>query len=157
MAMLPVAGVNNSVYGSTWFEERRSSRANRPVDPSSDPPNTCENVIARLAETYHEFKSDYELWHPRLAHINPRTALIAKPDLKDWPKKQNCDDCTLGKFHKHPHSGKRPAAADLPWAPGEYFTCDLFGPLLRSRGGGEIFCILQLFEEHICLSQASQT
>ena len=24
---------------------------------------------------------------------------------------------------------------ELPWAPGEYLTCDLFGPLLRSAGG----------------------
>ena len=40
-------------------------------------------------------------------------------------------------IHKLPHTGKRPAPADLPWAPGEYCTCDLFGPLLRSVGGGK--------------------
>jgi len=42
-----------------------------------------------------------------------------------------CDNCIKGKFH----SGQRPSPEDLPWAPGEYFTSDLFGPLLRSAGG----------------------
>ena len=28
-------------------------------------------------------------------------------------------------------------AAQLPWATGEYLTCDLFGPLLRSAGGAK--------------------
>ena len=98
-----------------------------------DPPP--EDIIANLARTYHEFKTDFELWHPRLAHINSRLALSAKPDLKDWPKKLNCDDCFVGKFHKHSHSGRRPTAAEMNWLSGEYITCDLVGPLLRSRGG----------------------
>ena len=70
-----------------------------------------------------------------MAHINPRLALIAKPDLKHWPNKNHCDDCTAGKIHKFGHHGARPSVADLPWAPGEYFTCDLFGPVARSSRG----------------------
>jgi hypothetical protein len=131
MQLLPVAGVGNSLSGPQWFEERRLVRARGVGDPFPPPPE----VFANLSRTYHEYKSEFELWHPRLAHINPRMALLAKPDLKDWPRKSHCDDCTMGKFHKQPHSGKRPTAAELPWAPGEYLTCDLFGPLLPSVGG----------------------
>ena len=83
--------------------------------------------LARLSKTYHEFKDDFSLWHPRMAHVNPRLAIHAKPDLHAWPKKCFCESCTKGKFHKHAHSGSRPAAQDL--------TCDLFGPVLRSMGG----------------------
>ena len=46
-----------------------------------------------LARTYHEYKCDYDLWHPRLSHINPRLARVAKLDLKEWPRKNHCDDC----------------------------------------------------------------
>ena len=133
MQLIPVVGVNNSLAGNNWFAERHLARAQGLFDPSLPPPD----VTVNLSRTYHEFKSEYELWHPRLAHINPRMALLAKPDLKDWPRKSHCDDCTMGKFHKLPHSGKRPTAANLPWAPGEYLTCDLFGPLLRSAGGAK--------------------
>jgi len=40
-------------------------------------------------------------------------------------------------MHRFPHSGKRPQAIDVVWATGEYLTCDLFGPLLRSVGGAK--------------------
>ena len=92
-------------------------------------------VKISLSKTYDEYKSTYELWHPRLAHINPRLAKLAKPELEGWPEKAHCDGCVLGKIHRFPHSGKRPAPADMPWLSGEYFTCDLFGPLLQSKGG----------------------
>ena len=94
-----------------------------------------QEAAVNLARTYHEFANDYDAWHGRMMHINPKLAKIAKPDLKDWPANCFCDNCVRAKFHRHPHSGKRPAAADLPWAPGEYVSCDLFGPLLRSMGG----------------------
>src|SRR5206468_4114499 len=68
---------------------------------------------------------------------NPRLAIVAKPDLTHWPKKCHCDSCTRAKFHKHSHSGTRPTMSQMPWAPGEYITCDLFGPLLQSRGGAK--------------------
>ena len=93
------------------------------------------DAIANLSRTYHELKSDFEIWHPRMGHVNPRMAIVAKPDLKEWPKKCFCESCTRGKFHRHPHSGSRPTADKLPWKPGEYYTCDLFGPLLRTMGG----------------------
>ena len=76
------------------------------------------------------------MWHGRFMHINQKLSLIAKPDLKNWPDKHFCDGCVAGKFHRHSHSGKRPLPADMAWAVGEYVTCDLFGPLLRSMGGG---------------------
>ena len=28
-------------------------------------------ALARLSRTYHEFKADFDIWHPRMAHINP--------------------------------------------------------------------------------------
>jgi hypothetical protein len=101
-----VIGVNNSVAGGKWFDECRllKRKGEEGIAPPAD-------VQANLSRTYHEYKNDFEIWHPRLAHINPRMALIAKPDLKDWPRKAQCDDCTIGKFHRHPHSGKRPLAA----------------------------------------------
>src|SRR4029079_4330820 len=77
------------------------------------------------------------LWHPRMAHINPKLALNAQPDLKEWPRKCFCESRTRGKMHKHSHSGKRPAINEQPWEPGEYITCDLLGPLLRSAGGAK--------------------
>ncbi len=134
LQLLPVVG-NSSLVGGKWFDASRERRAK---DKDASGPESWERVcdaIANLSQTYHELKTDFDVWHSRLAHINPRLALIAKPDLRDWPKKCHCDSCTKGKFHKHPHSGSRPAAKDLPWAPGEYVTCDLFGPLLRSMGG----------------------
>lgn len=88
---------------------------------------------ASLARTYHEILSEKDLWHPRLAHVNPRLMELAIPGLKG--EKSNCDDCTRGKMHKHPHSGKRPEAKDLPYEPGEYVSCDLFGPVVASKGG----------------------
>ena len=70
-----------------------------------------------------------------MAHVNPRLAAVAKPDLQDWPKKCFCASCTQGKFHRHPHSGSRPTPTEVVWAPGEHWSCDLFGPLLKSKGG----------------------
>jgi hypothetical protein len=117
LKLLPVVGPMNSEIGKRWFEESHLLREknSQPLDLTSP-----EHVQLNLSRTYSECKSDYELWHPRLAHINPRLALIAKPDLKDWPRKLLCDDCTRGKFHKHSHSGKRPLAEELPWASGDY-------------------------------------
>ena len=112
------------------ISDNRAQQVNGPpvdISPLTD-------VVTNLSRTYYEMKTEYELWHPRLAHISPKLAMLAKPDIK-WPKKIMCDDCIRGKFHKHPHSGSRPPPSELPWAPGEYFTCDLFGPLLRSAGG----------------------
>ena len=138
MHLTPIAGVASSAAGKNWFEERHKTRANGySPDPLLNFLSVSFDIKVNLSRTYHEYKSDFELWHPRLAHINPRLALLAKPDLKDWPRKSHCDDCVMGKFHKLPHSGKRPAAAELPWAPGEYFTGDLFGPLLSSVGGAK--------------------
>ena len=57
-----------------------------------------------------------------MVHINPRLALLAKPDLKEWPK-CFCVSCTQGKFHRHAHSGSRLSNPKL------------HGPLLKSRGG----------------------
>ena len=70
-----------------------------------------------------------------MIHINPKMAKLANPALKKFPDKMECDNCILGKFHKHPHSGSRPSQMDFPWAPGEYLTGDLFGPVLKSEGG----------------------
>ena len=68
------------------------------------PLEVCLDAISKLSRTYHEYKTDFVFWHPRMAHVNPRMAILAKPDLKDWPKKCFCISCTQGKFHKHPHS-----------------------------------------------------
>ena len=112
-----------------FFKEAHERRWERPI--CALPPD----VRAHMAQSYHEYKSDYDLWHPRLAHINPRLMKLAWPDLEDAPTKRHCDDCTRGKIHKFGHHGKRPAAIDAEWSSGEYLTCDLFGPLLRSCGG----------------------
>ena len=122
------AGATSSNF--TELHRRRSRGEEDITEP-------CDMVRAFLARTYHEYKNDYDLWHPRLSHVNPRLAQVAKPDLKNWPRKNHCDDCVKGKLHKFAHSGKRPSAAELPWAPGEYLTCDLLGPLLRSMGGAK--------------------
>ena len=139
--MCPVVGPNSSSLGPMWYkinQEQRSRMTELPCEVSSwalIATLSHNPVVANLSRTYHEYKDDYALWHPRLAHVNQRMAIIAKPDLKEWPRKMQCDNCIKGKFHKHPHSGQRPSPEDLPWAPGEYFTSDLFGPLLRSAGG----------------------
>ena len=136
--LVPVEGINSSASGSAYFGQVRAQRLIILKCDESLPGNLTESTdlcIARLVRTYHEFGSDYELWHPRLAHINLKLAKKAKPDLVGWTHARHCDGCTRGKFHKHPHSGKRPPPGELPWAPGEYLTCDLFGPLLRSGGG----------------------
>jgi transposase InsO family protein len=98
---------------------------------------TLEEIQAFLSRTYHELPNDWAIWHGRFMHVNPKLCLKAKPDLKDWPKKAECDDCIRGKFHKHSHSGSRPAPKDLHFAAGEFLTCDLFGPLLTSAGGAK--------------------
>ncbi len=98
-------------------------------------PTLTPDAMANISRTYYESTNDFDLWHPRLAHVNPRLALVAKPDLKNWPKKCFCESCTQGKFHRQAHSGTRPKPAELYWAAGEYWSCDLFGPLLRSKGG----------------------
>ncbi len=98
---------------------------------------TLVEIQAFLSRTYHELPNDWAIWHGRFMHVNPRLCLKAKPDLKDWPKKAECDDCIRGKFHKHSHSGSRPAPKDLHFAAGEFLTCDLFGPLLTSAGGAK--------------------
>ena len=92
------------------------------------------DVSANLAKTYHEYTNEYDLWHPRLAHVNSKLIQLARPELT-CPRKSQCDDCTRGKIHKFGHHGKRPKAQELTWNSGEYFTCDLFGPLLKSCGG----------------------
>ena len=88
-----------------------------------------------MAKTYHEYTTDYDLWHPRLAHVNSKLVLLSKPEIKHTAKTHQCDDCTRGKIHKFGHHGKRPNQAEMTWLSGEYFTCDLFGPLLRSCSG----------------------
>jgi hypothetical protein len=136
--LVPVEGVNNSSSGSRYFGQVRAQRLIVSKCDVSLPGNLTESTdlcMARLVRTYHEFKSDYELWHPRLAHINVKLAKKAKPDMEGWSRARHCDGCVRGKFHKHPHSGSRPPPGELPWAPGENLTCDLFGPLLRSGGG----------------------
>ena len=64
-------------------------------------PYSPSSAKVNMTRTYHEQKDDFGLWHPRMAHVNPRMALIAKPDLKNWLRKCHCDSCTLGKFHRH--------------------------------------------------------
>jgi len=111
-----------------------SSAAGAPTTISraaAEPPH----VNALLSRTYHEYKSEYDVWHARMAHINSRLMALALPDLKCASEKHNCDVCTRGKLHRHPHSGKRPTQSDVPWKPGEHFSCDLFGPLTTSFGG----------------------
>ena len=107
------------------------------VSRSESEAKVCErkDAVVNMSRTYYEHTKDFDLWHPRMVHINPRLALLAKPDLKEWPKKCFCASCTQGKFHRHSHSGTRPKQADIVWAPGEYWSCDLFGPLLKSKGG----------------------
>ena len=56
------------------------------------------HVSANLSKTYHEYKTDFDLWHPRLAHINPRMAKRALPDLKEWPAKSHCDAALKASF-----------------------------------------------------------
>lgn len=114
------------------YDKIREIQANRIEQPVK---REAPDAFAKLSRTYHEFSKEFDLWHPRMMHINPRLALLAKPDLKDWPKKCFCVSCTQGKFHRHPHSGSRPKQQDVTWAPGEYWSCDLFGPLLKSKGG----------------------
>jgi len=126
----PMRMTDKSGQGPLSFKTRRSAR--QKLTEELDPP--CD-VKINLSRTYNEYHNDYELWHPRLAHINQKLAKLAKPDLKDWPVKAHCDGCIMGKIHKFPHSGKRPIPEEMPWKVGEYWTCDLFGPLLRSMGG----------------------
>ena len=59
------------------------------------------DAISKLSRTYHECKSDFDLWHPRMAHVNPRMALLSKPDLKDWPKKCFCVSCKGSFINTH--------------------------------------------------------
>ena len=127
LSLVPAVGISNSKVGDKWYERVHAAR----VTSTFDATMFDEDTRALLT---HEFKTDYDLWHPRLAHINQRLALLAKPDLKDYPKKCACKYCILGKFHKHSHSGKRPTETEINWLAGEYITCDLFGPLLRSTG-----------------------
>src|SRR5690348_7844062 len=134
MKLLPVMGVSSSAVGGEWFNDTRMVRMAASNEPELSY-ECIEETLVKLSRTYHEMKTDFEIWHPRLAHINPKLALMAKPDLKEWPKKCFCDSCIRGKFHRHSHSGSRPKAELLPWKPGEYYTCDVFGPLLRSIGG----------------------
>ena len=123
----------------------KCARIGNPMAMSTETQAECtppqDSILANLASTYHEYDNDYDLWHGRLAHINPRLMQMARPNLKCQDVKHNCDGCTSGKIHRQPHSGKRPNINDLPWAPGEYLTCDLFGPLLRSVGGARYAAI----------------
>ena len=120
------------------MESRRMIYDNRRARASkADTVEEPADVSANLSKTYHEYKTDFDLWHPRMAHINPRMAKRAMPDLKDWPAKSHCDGCTQGKLHKFGHHGSRPTVTETPWAPGEYLTCDLFGPVVRSCGGAK--------------------
>ena len=122
-------GVNSSPLGTLWFHDSRVSRLAGPKIDTYIP-----EELAHIARTYYQ-GDEYSLWHSRLIHINPKLAALANPDLKGWPSKLQCDHCMAGKFHKHPHSGSRPSPEECIYAPGEYLTCDLFGPLLRSAGG----------------------
>ena len=122
------------------YECLRKTQADRELPDSKCVPPP--DVLTRLSRTYHECKTEFELWHPRLAHVNPRLALLAKPDLKDWPKKCFCASCTQGKFHRHSHSGSRPAPEYEPWLPGEYWCCALFGPLPREVHGTLLFTLI---------------
>lgn len=70
-----------------------------------------------------------------MGHVNPRLLALAVPGVASAREKHNCDVCTRGKLHKFPHSGVRPTQAEMPWLPGEYISCDLFGPLAKSNGG----------------------
>ena len=145
LSLVPAVGISNSKVGDKWYERVHAARVTEGGDTYCPLPFDAtmfdEDTRALLTRTYHEFKTDYDLWHPRLAHINQRLALLAKPDLKDYPKKCACKYCILGKFHKHSHSGKRPTQTEINWLAGEYITCDLFGPLLRSMGGGR-YCAI---------------
>ena len=92
-------------------------------------------VSTLLSRTYSEYENDYDLWHARMGHVNPRLLALAVPGVASAREKHNCDVCTRGKLHKFPHSGVRPTQAEMPWLPGEYISCDLFGPLAKSNGG----------------------
>ena len=85
LKLLPITGPSH--IGAGWFRESRLQRkkGSQPLDETEPDP-----VVVNLSRTYYEHKNDYDLWHPRLAHINPRLALVAKPDLKDWPRKAHC-------------------------------------------------------------------
>jgi hypothetical protein len=96
--------------------------------------DTSNNVSTLLSSTYSEC-SEYHLWHARLGHVNARLMALAVPEVTNGHEKMHCDNCVRGKIHKLPHSGKRPTREENPWKPGEYFSCDLFGPLTRSIGG----------------------
>jgi len=119
-----------SAVVSQAIDDQRNKRS---AHVESDEPPTTQ-VSVNLSKTYHEFASDVMLWHTRMGHVNVRLMALAKPELKGASTLE-CDDCVRGKMHKFPHSGKRPDAAQLSWKPGEYYTCDLFGPLVRTPGG----------------------
>ena len=138
---------------SKW-EALKVQRSAQPQSKTDlEPP---AEVKINLSKTYNEYKNDYELWHPRLAHINPRLAKLAKPDLKDWPEKAHCDGCIMGKIHKFAHSGKRPTSEEMPWQAGEYFTCDLFWTCAQEHGWRAICRLLYRFKEQVYVCKISQ-
>ena len=129
LSLLPAVGANG---GEAFFENARFTRMQGPrLDMTL--PTGLDLTMVNLARTYYE-GDEISLWHSRLIHINPKLAAMANPDIK-WPSKMECDNCLLGKFHKLSHSGSRPTPENLEFLSGEYLTCDLFGPLLRSAGG----------------------
>ena len=136
LALISVKDVNKMI--SDLFHDERIRRMEGPKQNMEVPKQAliklCDAEV-RLAETYVDGITEEALWHGRMIHINPKMAKLANPALKKFPDKMECDHCILGKFHKHPHSGSRPTQGDFPWAPGEYLTGDMFGPVLRSEGG----------------------
>ena len=123
--------------GAVNYADIRAKRHKGPTVDLSAPVNveSVFPIVAQLTKTYHEYSNEYDLWHSRMIHLNPKFVAMANPDLKQCPTKAECDDCIMGKMHKHPHSGSRPKPESLKIAAGEYLTCDLFGPVLRSVGG----------------------
>lgn len=73
-----------------------------------------------------------QLWHRRLAHINPRDLQVVHKHVDGVPKlsrmEEICRPCRLGKAHKLPFPGKFERAAVV----GDVVHSDILGPLLPS-------------------------
>jgi len=83
--------------------------------PSADQRENAKlsnHVSTFLSHTYSEYVSEYDMWHARLGHVNPRLLAMAVPGVVSARDKRNCDVCTRGKIHrqargplKRPHPG----------------------------------------------------
>ena len=59
-------------------KQRELLRLPFPIEDQEPP----AQVSVNLSKTYHEFKSEIEMWHPRMAHINTKLITRALPTLK---------------------------------------------------------------------------